>query len=101
MASSEDAQAPSRVVRIGPRVVYTQGGRYRAELLLRRASISGGAIPTLVPTGFPVFPDDWDYLLEASVRVRERANLVLSGNGRKPQDRSWVHSGRCELRAYF
>ncbi|MGH7725223.1 MAG: hypothetical protein ACREOU_07305 [Candidatus Eiseniibacteriota bacterium] len=99
--ADEDAQAPSRVVRIGPRVVYTQGGRYRAELLLRRATISGGAIPTLVPTGFPVFPDDWDYLLEASVRVRERANLVLSGNGRKPQDRSWVHSGRCELRAYF
>ncbi len=99
--AAEDAQAASRVVRVGPRIVYTRGGRYRGQLLVRRAAIAGGAIPTLVPSGFPVFPDAWDYLLEASIRVRERANLIVSGNGRKPQDRPWVHGGRCELRAYF
>lgn len=97
----DDALPASRVLRAGPRIVYTRGGRYRAEALVRRALIDGAAVPTLIPSGFPVFPDEWDYGLEGSVRVRERANLVLSGSGRKPPDRPWVHTGRAELRAYF
>ena len=55
----------------------------------------------LVPSGFPVFPDPWDYTLETSVRVRERVSIVLGGNGRKPVDRPFVHTGRAELRAAF
>jgi hypothetical protein len=96
-----DSEDPSRVARIGPRIVYTQGGRFRGELLVRRAAISGGAIPALVPSGFPVLPDRWDYTLETSWRVRERANLVLSGNGHERAGTPFVHSGRVELRAYF
>ena len=78
-----------------------RGGRFRGELLVRRAAISGGAIPALVPSGFPVLPDRWDYTLETSWRVRERANLVLSGNGHERAGADFVHSGRVELRAYF
>lgn len=96
-----DADEPSRVARFGPRFVYTRGGRFRGELLLRRAVIGGGAVPVLVPSGFPTFPDRWDYTLETSWRVRERANLVLSGNGRQRPGATFIHSGRVELRAYF
>jgi len=99
--AEDDANEPSRVARLGPHVVYTRGGKFRGELLLRRAAISGGAIPALVPNGFPVLPDRWDYTLETSWRVRERANLVLSGNGHERAGSNFVHSGRVELRAYF
>jgi hypothetical protein len=96
-----DGAAPSKVGRVGPRLVYTKGGKFRGELLLRRAAIAGGAVPTIVPNGFPAFPDRWDYTLETSWRVRERANLVLSGNGHQRPGDPFVHSGRVELRAYF
>jgi hypothetical protein len=99
--AEDDGNEPSRVARLGPRLVYTRGGKFRGELLVRRAAISGGAIPALVPNGFPVLPDRWDYTLETSWRVRERANLVLSGNGHERAGTSFVHSGRVELRAYF
>jgi hypothetical protein len=98
---ADDSQDASRVLKIGPHLVYTRGGRFRSELQLRRAAIGGGALPVLVPSGFPVFPDQWDYTLETSLRVRERANLVLSGNGHQREGASFVHSGRFELRAYF
>jgi hypothetical protein len=96
-----DPVAPSRVVRLGPRLVWSRGGRLRSELLVRHAIISGGAVPALVPSGFPLFPDTWDYTFETSFRVRERANLVLGAQGRRPLDRTFVHTGRAELRAYF
>lgn len=98
---ADDAADPSRVVRVGPRVTWTQGGRWRVETLVRHAWIGGGSVPALVPSGFPVFPDTWDYTLETSVRVRERVSIVLGGNGRKPVDRPFVHTGRAELRAAF
>jgi hypothetical protein len=97
----DDALEPSRVARFGPHAVWQRGGAYRVEALVRRAAIAGGAIPALVPAGFPAFPDRWDYTLQASVRLRERANLVLSGDGRAPLGRTWIHTGRAELRAYF
>ena len=97
----DDVNEASRVARLGPRIVYTRGGRFRGELLVRRAAISGGPLPALVPSGFPVLPDRWDYTLETSWRVRERANLVLSGNGHERAGAAFVHSGRVELRAYF
>ncbi len=96
-----DAVEPSRVVRFGPRLVWTRGGRMRSELLVRRAVVSGGAVPALVPSGFPLFPDTWDYSLETSLRVRERAHLVFGAQGRKPTNQDFVHTGRAELRAYF
>ena len=96
-----DAADPSRVVRVGPRITWTQGGRWRFETLIRHAWTDGGALPALVPSGFPVFPDSWDYTVETSVRVRERVSVVLGGNGRKPVDRPFVHTGRAELRAAF
>ena len=98
---ADDSEDASRVLRVGPHVVYTRGGRFRSELQLRRAVIGGGALPVLVPSGFPTFPDRWDYTLETSLRVRERANLVLSGSGHQREGASFVHSGRFELRAYF
>jgi hypothetical protein len=96
-----DFAEPSRVVRVGPRLVWSRGGRLRSELLVRRALVSGGAVPALVPSGFPLLPDTWDYTFETSVRVRERANLVLGAQGRKPVANDFVHTGRAELRAYF
>lgn len=96
-----DLTPPSRVVRVGPHLVYTRGGKWRGEFLAHRAAIGGGALPVLVPAGFPTFPDRWDYTLDLSVRVRERANLVLSANGHDPPGQRFVQSGRVELRAYF
>ena len=98
---ADDRIDPSRVLRIGPRIVWTRGGRLRSELLVRHAAVDGGAVPPLVPSGFPVFPDTWDYALETSVRVRERVNVVVGAQGRRPLDRDFVHTGRAELRAYF
>ena len=89
------------VFRIGPRIVWSRGGRLRSELLVRHALVDGGAVPALVPSGFPLFPDTWDYALETSFRVRERVNLVFGAQGRHPLDREFVHTGRAELRAYF
>ncbi|MEO6462144.1 MAG: hypothetical protein ABIP29_03630, partial [Candidatus Eisenbacteria bacterium] len=97
----DDAVAASRVVRLGPRLVWSRGGRLRSELLVRRAVVTGGAVPALVPSGFPLFPDTWDYNFETSFRVRERANLVLGAQGRRPLEREFIHTGRAELRAYF
>ena len=96
-----DAADPTRVLRVGPRITWTQGGRWRVETLVRHAWTSGGSLPALVPSGFPVFPDSWDYTVETSVRVRERVSVVLSGTGRKPVERTFVHTGRAELRAAF
>jgi hypothetical protein len=96
-----DADAPSTVVRIGPHLVYTQGGKWRGEFLAHHGVIGGGALPVLVPSGFPTFPDRWDYTLDLSVRVKERANLIVSGNGHEQPGHPFVQSGRVELRAYF
>jgi hypothetical protein len=97
----DDGDVASRVWRAGPHVVYQKGGRFRSELLMRGALIEGGAVPVLVPSGFPVFPDRFDYTLETSLRVKERANLVLSANGHQREGARFVQSGRVELRAYF
>jgi hypothetical protein len=96
-----DFDAPSTVFRLGPHLVYTQGGKWRGEFLAHHGVIGGGALPVLVPSGFPVFPDRWDYTLDLSVRVKERANLIVSGNGHEQPGHSFVQSGRVELRAYF
>jgi hypothetical protein len=96
-----DADAPSKVARVGPHLVYTRGGKWRGEFLAHRAFVGGGALPVLVPTGFPTFPDRWDYTLDLSMRVKERANLVFSGNGHERAGAAFVQSGRVELRAYF
>jgi hypothetical protein len=97
----DDGLVASRVGRVGPHAVWQKGGAYRVEAIVRRAAITGGAVPALVPSGFPILPDRWDYSVQASLRVRERANLVLSSDGRAPLGRSWIHNGRAELRAYF
>jgi hypothetical protein len=97
----DDGIVASRVLRAGPRLVWSRGGRLRSELLVRRAVIAGGAVPALVPSGFPLLPDTWDYTFETSFRVRERANLVLGAQGRRPLERDFIHTARAELRAYF
>ena len=94
----DDGDVASRVAG-GPHVVYQKGGRFRSELLMRGALIEGGAVPVLVPSGFPVFPDRFDYTLRRASGSGS-ANLVLSANGHQ-RGGARLKSGRVELRAYL
>jgi hypothetical protein len=73
----------------------------RAESEVRWAAIGGGVIPTLLPSGFPAPPDRFDFRVDLSCRVRERANLALSWSGRAPKGGAVTQTARAELRAFF
>jgi hypothetical protein len=89
------------VTRLGPRVVYAAGDRLRAESQLRVAAVRGDRVPTLLPEGFAVRADRFDFRVNVAYRLRQRVNLTLDWSGRAGADGGLTQTARTELRAFF
>ena len=53
------------------------------------------------PNGFATKPDRFDFRLDASYRVRERANINLTWSGHTPVGAGLLQTALAELRTYF
>ena len=91
----------STVGRVGPRVVYAAGDRLRAESQLRFAAVSGERVPTLLPEGFALRADRFDFRVNVSYRLRQRVNLTFDWSGRAPEGGQLTQTARTEVRAFF
>lgn len=105
LTSLERAQAPGETPyeawRTGPHAFYAVGNRGRLEATARWGRVRGEVVPTLFPSGFATRPDRFDFRLDASYRVRERANVDLTWSGHAPVGERLIHSALAELRTYF
>jgi hypothetical protein len=82
-------------------VVYAAGDRLRAESQLRVAAVRGDRVPTLLPEGFAVRADRFDFRVNVAYRLRQRVNLTLDWSGRAGADGGLTQTARTELRAFF
>lgn len=91
----------TRTIKIGPDVSMAVGARGRAELVLRRAFVSGPPASALIPSVDPAGAARWDAHARFDLRLHETTTFGLSGDLRERPDRPTVVSGRAEVRAFF
>jgi hypothetical protein len=97
----ESRNEPTRTLRFGPQVGVTVGQRGRAEILLKRAFVSGPPALALLPSAEPAGAADWEGSARFDYRVRETVHCGLSMTGRDRRDRDPQIQGRAELKAFF
>ena len=91
----------TRTIKIGPDVSVAVGARGRAELVLRRAFLSGPPPSGLLPSVDPAGAARWDARARFDLRLHESTTFGVSGDLRERPDRPTVVSGRAEVRAFF
>jgi hypothetical protein len=99
--ASAPGTEPLSALRAGPHVFYSVGNRTRLEGLARWGRVRGNTVPVLFPNGFAVAPDWFDFKIDASYRIRERANLDFSWSGHAPVGDRLIHNATAGLRTYF
>jgi hypothetical protein len=99
--ASAPGTEPLSALRAGPHVFYSVGNRTRLEGLARWGRVRGDTVPVLFPNGFAVAPDWFDFKIDASYRIRERANLDFSWSGHAPIGDRLIHNATAGLRTYF
>jgi hypothetical protein len=99
--ASAPGTEPLKALRAGPHVFYSVGNRTRLEGLARWGRVRGNTVPVLFPSGFAVTPDWFDFKIDASYRIRERANIDFSWLGHAPVGDRLIHSATAGLRTYF
>ena len=97
----EGATEYTRTLQSGPDLSYAFGKRGRAELVLRRAFVSGPPAVNLLPTADPAGVPRWEATVRADYRVQENTTASLSVDMRERPGRSALTTGRAELRAFF
>ena len=91
----------TRVLRVGPDLAVGFAARGRAEVVVRRAFVSGPPLVSLIPSALPASPPLWETTLRVDYSMRTSTQLSLSAVHRRHEERRSELTGRAEVRAFF
>ncbi len=91
----------TRTLRLGPDAAVGVGKAGRAELVVRRAFVSGPAAVSLLPSTEAAGAARWDGTARFDLRLHETTTFGLETNVRERPERKTVVTGRAEVRAFF
>ena len=91
----------TRTLRLGPDAAVGVGKTGRAELIVRRAFVSGPPALGLLPSAEAAGAARWDGTARFDLRLHETTTFGLESNVRERPGRKTVVTGRAEVRAFF
>lgn len=91
----------TRTLRLGPDLAVGVGKSGRAELIVRRAIVSGPPAVSLLPSAEAAGAARWDGTVRYDQRLHETTTFGLETNVRERPGRKTVVTGRAEVRAFF
>jgi hypothetical protein len=92
---------PTRTLRLGPDVALGVGKTGRAELIVRRAFVSGPPAVSLLPSAEAAGAARWDGTARFDLRLHETTTFGVESSVRERPGRKTVVTGRAEVRAFF
>jgi hypothetical protein len=91
----------TRTLRVGPDAAIGVGKSGRAELIVRRAFVSGPPAVGLLPSAEAAGAARWDGTARFDLRLHETTTFGLESSVRERPGRKTVVTGRAEVRAFF